>query len=294
MSKSRTVIAALVFFVGAGAVAHANPGQKSGSQQSSNQPARQLVVMSASVDRSQEVVVLDGVNFGQDQPRVFCGEYEMAVVSHTDRQLVVQFPGAIPDGTYLFTVSRGASVLDNAVFFVTAQKPMVIEGPPGPPGPQGPAGPQGPQGEKGDTGATGPQGPAGPAGPQGPAGPAGPAGPQGPAGMTGPIGPMGPMGPAGANGVSGLEYFEAMTEPFNAGRNITLKPIEIACPEGKVPVTGGYELASIGSHSLNVITSRAVNDSSLVGWRIEVKNLFSAGTISGAQVRIYVGCALAK
>ena len=112
--------------------------------------------------------------------------------------------------------------------------------------------------------------------------------------MTGPIGPMGPMGPAGANGVSGLEYFEAMTEPFNAGRNITLKPIEIACPEGKVPVTGGYQLASIGSHSLNVIASRAVNDSSLVGWRIEVKNLFSAGTISGAQVRIYVGCALAK
>lgn len=94
--------------------------------------------------------------------------------------------------------------------------------------------------------------------------------------------------------MSGLEYLEATTEPFNAGRGFTLKPIEIACPAEKVPVTGGYELLSIGSHSLNVITSRAVNDTSLVGWRVEVKNVFSPGTISGAQVRVYVGCGLAK
>jgi hypothetical protein len=68
-------------------------------------------------------------------------------------------------------------------------------------------------------------------------------------------------------------------------------PIELACPAGKVPVTGGWELLNIAAQQLQVITSQAVNDSSLVGWRLVVRNMFGPTSLSGAQLRIFVGCA---
>ena len=102
------------------------------------------------------------------------------------------------------------------------------------------------------------------------------------------------MGPAGGNGISGLQFVDAVTTPFNAGRGFNLPPIEISCPAGKVPVTGGYELMNSSAQTLQVITSRAVNDAMLVGWRLEVKNVYTSGTVGSCQVRIYVGCAFAQ
>ena len=110
-------------------------------------------------------------------------------------------------------------------------------------------------------------------------------------GPMGPAGPTGPQGPAGVNGVTGQVWVDAMTEPFSAPRQVNVPPIEVACPAGKVPVAGGYELLNLNTHNLQVIHSRAVNDSSLVGWRVVVRNMFGPTSLSGCQVRIFVGCA---
>lgn len=122
-------------------------------------------------------------------------------------------------------------------------------------------------------------------------GPAGPQGPQGPVGLPG---AMGPQGPAGANGVSGLEVVDATTVGFAAPRLVNVAPIELACPAGKVPVSGGYDLMNTAAQQLQVITSTAVNDDTLVGWRLIVRNMFGPTSLSGAQVRIYAACAFAR
>lgn len=113
-----------------------------------------------------------------------------------------------------------------------------ITGPKGDTGPQGPMGPQGPKGDPGDTG---PQGPTGPAGPQGVAGPAGadglPGAPgaAGPAGAAGAAGAQGPAGPAG--GLSGVEVLNVTVRYSNTQMATTLP---VACPTGKVALSGGY------------------------------------------------------
>src|SRR5688572_18878284 len=123
MRKSRTAITALVFVLGAVTAAHAGAnsnskkgqGNASSSTTDTSAPVNptgttsQLTVLSATLDRAQELLVLEGMNFGGGTPTVLCGTYEMTVVSATDSQLVVIFPASIPDGTYLFTVSRGSS-----------------------------------------------------------------------------------------------------------------------------------------------------------------------------------------
>jgi hypothetical protein len=397
MAKTRTVIAALVFFLGAATVASAgpesnkkDPASKKGPQGSEKgvqtltdvtgvevTPSTQVRVMTGTLNRAAETLVLEGVNFGTEPPAVQCGTFVMTVLSHSDTQIVVQFPASIPDGSYLFSVyrNRSTSQQDFDVFYVTAVTPgagagsVGPQGPVGPAGAAGPAGPQGPAGEPGatgpagpagpvgpagavgptgpagavgpagpagPTGATGPMGPAGadgapgamgpagpvgpagetgPAGPVGPMGPAGATGPQGPAGPagadgatgatgatgpqgpTGPMGPMGPMGvmgpqgPAGANGVTGLVWVEATTAPFSAPRQVNVPPIELACPTGKVPVAGGWDMLNLNTQNLQVVSSMAVNDSSLVGWRLVVRNIFGPTSLSSCQLKIYVGCA---
>ena len=156
MRICRTVMAIAAILLGTGAVAHARAGEQNGPQK-----PRQLVVFSASLDRAQQMLVLEGQNFGAMPPTVFCGPHQMTVLSATESQVVVLFPAAIPDGTHLFTVSRGPSQLDQDRFYVTAQTPQVIEGPAGPPGPPGPPGPAGEMGPGGEGGPKGPQGPAG-------------------------------------------------------------------------------------------------------------------------------------
>lgn len=121
---------------------------------------RQLVILSASVNRTSETLTIRGVNFGSATPFIFCEEQAMTVLSAGDTEIVVMLPAAIPDGTYRLTVARGSGTRDSDTFEVTI------------PG-EGPAGPAGPAGPEGPAGAEGPTGPAGPAGPSGASGVAG-------------------------------------------------------------------------------------------------------------------------
>ena len=322
--KSRTLIAALVLFLGAGTVAQADTndngkGNDKGNDKKNDSsdkrkddddgPKGQLMVLAAHLDRSQETLILEGLNFGRQAPTVYCETYELRVTGSTNRRLVVQFPAGIPDGMYRFTVVSGPSQQDRDVFYVNAQSSSSVEGPQGPPGPTGPqgdAGPAGPAGPAGATGAVGPAGPAGAVGPAGPAGAAGPTGPVGPAGAAGPagaVGPQGSQGPAGVpglpgangtngtNGVSGYEYRSQLTETFTAPNGGVLPVIQLACQvEGNAPIAGGYEL-NLNAARLNVLMSAPVRDATLNGWRVVVRNLSVPGNITNAQVRVFVICA---
>jgi Collagen triple helix repeat (20 copies) len=303
------MIAALVLFLGAGTVAQAGTNDNGqGNDKKNDAPKGQLMVLAAHLDRSQETLILEGLNFGRQAPTVYCETYELLVTGSTNRRLVVQFPAAIPDGMYRFTVVSGPSQQDRDVFYVNAQSLSSVEGPQGPPGPTGPQGDAGPAGPAGPAGAAGAVGPAGPAGAVGPAGPTGPVGPAGPAGATGAMGPAGPVGPQGSqgpagapglpgangtngtNGVSGYEVRTMLTTQFQAWPLVVQGPIQVACPTpGNVPIGGGYELMSNGE-KLSVLSSAPVNDSTLVGWRVTVRNVFSTSPII-TQVRVHVICA---
>lgn len=313
MAISRTVLTALILVLGTGTVAHAEANGKGKAKnkvssastiEQQSGASHQLVVLSAMLDREQEILVLEGRNFGGPYaPTVVCGVEQLTVLSATDTHLVVLFPRSIPDGTHLFTVFRGTSTTDRDRFYVTAQTPVVREGPAGPPGPPGPAGPAGPAGETGATGPAGPSGPAGPAGPagatgpMGPAGPAGSAGPMGPAGPTGPAGPMGPIGPAGpagpagADGVSGYEVVRADSEPFSLAMANPPVLLQVACSAGKSPVGGGFEMLNETTFGLSVVSSAPYDDGAgEAGWHVVIKNRFSPA-ITGARVRVFAVCA---
>ena len=111
----RTLVAVLVLILCAGASANAGPGPEK----------KQLAILSASVNRQAETLTLNGLNFGQSAPTVLCETTPMTVLSATDSQLVVLFPAAVPDGTYLFTVARGPAQVDRDVFYVTTHAPVV-------------------------------------------------------------------------------------------------------------------------------------------------------------------------
>jgi len=292
--------------------------------------SKQLIVTSASVDRSSDTVTLRGSGFGNKRPTVFCELTQMAVLSATDEELLVAFPASVLDGTFLFTVARGNGTSERASFFVTTNRPQILQGQEGPAGPQGAAGPtgaqgpkgdkgdkgdtgaqgvqgtQGPQGErgavglqgpKGDTGAIGPQGTEGPQGPQGPAGTQGSAGPQGAAGPTGPqgaqgsIGPIGPAGPQGAPGISGYERIYGDTGTLQMNVGVS-SFVTAVCPAGKRVVGGGHELASSSSQQLSV-TMSAPFEGTVSGWRVNFRNSFTAG-LSNVQVRVYAVCAIVQ
>ena len=220
LKSSRTVIAFLfAIVIGAGSVVHAERDKDANGN--SGNGNKQVVVSSAAINRSSEILILRGQNFGTVTPSVYCESTPMTVVSVTDSQLVVLFPASVPDGTYLFTVITGPAEKDRAVFYVTTMAPVVVQqtstpGATGPQGPAGPEGPAGPVGPKGDTGAVGATGPAGAQGSTGPAGPMGPEGPQGAPGAQGAVGPAGPAGPTGAPGPQGLVGPVGPTGPAGA------------------------------------------------------------------------------
>jgi hypothetical protein len=236
---------------------------KNGSDRSparDNGKPRQVLITSASVDRANDRVVLRGQNFGNSAPMVYCEIYPLVVLDASDDEVVAWFPGAVPQGTYLFTVvrGRGNSELERNVFYVTVPPvnppnnggsgPQGPAGPAGATGPAGPAGPAGPVGPAGPAGATGPAGPVGPAGPAGPKGDVGAAGPVGPAGAVGPVGPMGPSGPAGADGLAGpagpagpqgLQGLQGLQgERGDAGPAGPIGPVGPAGPAGPQGVQG--------------------------------------------------------
>ena len=263
---------------------------------------KQLVILSATVDRNNDTVTLKGMNFGPRRPYVYCETYLMTVLSATDDELIVSVPTSSLNGTYLFTVVRGNSMLDRDQFYVTTNPPVIIEGKEGPMGPQGPPGPKGDtgatgpkgdtgaQGPKGDTGATGPQGAQGPqgaTGAQGPQGATGAQGPQGPQGAQGPQGPQGFVGPQGVPGVSGYERIVADTGTINVGFLIS-SSIVAACPAGKRVLGGGHELLGSQSHLLTIMAS-APHENGSSGWRVTYRNSSASG-LTGVQIRAWVLC----
>src|SRR5688500_1483422 len=166
------VAAAMVLSAGTTAYAASNGGKNSTTDEGK---PRQVVVLSAAVDRAHNNVTLRGQNFGPQTPTVYCETHPLTVLQSSDSEIVVWFPGNVPEGTYLFSVirGRGHSELDRNLFYVTT--PPLVEDAArqqGPEGPMGPQGPEGPMGPEGPAGATGPAGPAGPAGPTGATGPA--------------------------------------------------------------------------------------------------------------------------
>lgn len=314
----------------------ANGAQAGGGQQEVNAQSnhsrfddfdrwKQVVVLSAFVNVEEETATLRGLHFGRKTPTVFCETEKMMVLRSSDTEIVVRFPKAVKDGTYLFTVARGNLDHERGEFHVAkvstvsggGETERGAEGPPGPAGPVGPAGPEGPvgpQGPAGVAGATGPTGPAGadgPAGPTGPAGPAGATGPQGPAGAQGPAGPQGeagaagapglpgaqgPAGPAGpAGGLLGYEQVQVMNEPAfpTVNMNATAPSVIAWCPAGKVAVGGGFEPASPTNSAiwLTPIASGPVlstlGDS---GWSVTLRNLMTNNR-SNVQVRVTAICA---
>jgi hypothetical protein len=287
--------------------------------QPSTNSSKQLIVTSASVDRVNDTVTLKGSGFGAKKPTVFCELTQMNVLNATDEELVVAFPASALDGTFLFTVARGNGATERASFFVTANRPEVLQGAQGPAGPQGPPGPAGPkgdagaqgaqgppgekgetglQGPKGDPGATGPQGVEGPQGPQGPTGSPGSQGPQGipgPTGLQGAQGVMGPIGPAGPQGTAGLSGYERVvgdsgTLSMNPGVSSFVTAV---CPTGKRVVGGGHELASSSSQQLGVTMSAPFESTVMSGWRVNFRNSLNAA-LTNVQVRANVVCALVQ
>jgi hypothetical protein len=100
----------------------------------------------------------------------------------------------------------------------------------------------------------------------------------------------GANGTDGTNGVSGYEMRTMVTAPFTAWPTVVQGPIQVPCPTaGTVPIGGGYELLSNGER-LSVLSNAPVNDSTLVGWRVTVRNVFWNSPIQ-TQVRVHVVCA---
>jgi hypothetical protein len=223
-------------------------------------PEKPLVVLSASLNRSAETLVLKGQNFGATAPLVLCESMPLTVLSATDSQLVILFPAAMADGTYLVTVAKGTGQPDRGVFYVNAQSIPTAQG-------SGAVGPQGPPGETG---------------------PAGPVGPTGPKGEPGFAGPQGPVGPAGPSGVSGYESNFVLNVPFNAVPLATVPPQTATCSAGRLPLGGGFTLLGSGQQ-LAVVASEPFGGEPS-GWRIIVRNSTSS-TLGNAQVVVYVICA---
>jgi len=144
--------------------------------------SEQVVVISAHADRASHTLIVTGLDFGEEAPRVTLGVEDLEVVSHDLGQVVATLPDRFPSGSYLLIVARGSKLSDYDVFHVTLPNLAEAERPERPErapraeaqrGETGPAGPAGVAGAAGATGLTGPAGPRGEAGPQGPPGPAG-------------------------------------------------------------------------------------------------------------------------
>ncbi len=79
---------------------------------------KQVVVLAAFVDTDKETVTLRGLHFGRKTPTVFCETERVKVLSSSDTEVVVRFPKAVQDGTYLFTVARGNHDHERGTFYV--------------------------------------------------------------------------------------------------------------------------------------------------------------------------------
>jgi hypothetical protein len=208
-------------------------------------PPPQLFIIGASADIEGGTITIEGRNFGT-HPQVSIGIpggqlQALNVLQVQDNRIIAALTDFTP-GTYLLSVSSGPATTQNDGMDFTIGA-VGETGPQGPQGETGPQGPQGPKGDKGDTGAVGPAGPQGSKGDTGPAGPAGPAGatgPQGPKGDTGAQGPAGPMGPPVT-----LNPSEETRDVVVAASDYSTSWVGgLLCPQGKILVSGGYQIFS--------------------------------------------------
>ncbi len=260
--RTTALTTAMVF--GAVAVATAQP-KKMGPAGTTPTSSNQLTVISATVDRANEILFVNGFNFG-NSPSVWLELSPLTVISSTPTQVVVHFPSAVADGTYLLLVERGPSQADRDLFDLAVATPG--RGPEGPRGPEGDQGPQGVQGEPGPKGDTGPQGPKG---------------------DTGAAGPQGMPGLPGANGVSGWELVSALTPTTGGTSVLPGLPFEatVLCSAGRKPLGGGFE--SFGSAPQLNLTASVPLSNGTAGWKVVFRNNTSNYLVN-VQVRVYVIC----
>ncbi len=95
----------------------------------------------------------------------------------------------------------------------------------------------------------------------------GPAGPAGPAGEPGPTGEPGPAGPPGLAGVE-LVTGEAAVLPTGVLRPSVV--VQVACPDGKVALSGGASLDADGLYTVLASPLVASGSSAPTGWRAYV------------------------
>jgi hypothetical protein len=119
----------------------------------------ELTINRVAVDEASGHITIHGVEFGSGEPDVALEGIPMAVVSHTETQIVIDLPSGTAAGTYLLTVTRpdggGPSRTDDIDVTIGGQGPQGPQGVPGPPGPQGETGPQGEMGPQGPAGSSG-------------------------------------------------------------------------------------------------------------------------------------------
>jgi hypothetical protein len=215
----------------------------------SAQAAGLPLVISATVNYSQNTLTITGQNFG-GSPKVTLDAMTFPTMSSSSSQIVADFPNSTPPssftpGTYFLTVAFNNQF--PTIFAVN----IGANGPQGPQGAQGPAGTQGQQGSPGPAGAAGPAGSMGPPGPMGPAGTAGPAGPVGSPGTTGATGATGPSGPQGPPGVAGPAGVGGLTSLIAQ----SVEPRGLNCIAGGTKVQTGLDQNGNGILDPNEVTA---------------------------------------
>ena len=128
-------------------------------------PDKQLVVLSAALNRSAETLTLKGQNFGSTAPAVYCESMPMTVISATDSQLVVLFPGSDAGRVRTWSPWPRATASRIAECSTCTHRPLAtgagqrrrrsargLRVRPVRPDPRGPRAQRAPAGPKGDTG----------------------------------------------------------------------------------------------------------------------------------------------
>ena len=115
--SSRTLLTALLLVILGTDLAYAQ-NKGSGNDNGNGNSSKQLMVLGTSVDRNNQTLTIQGLDFGSQTPLVWCEMEQMTVISATNNQIVVFLPAAGPNGTHLLTVSRGNSAQDIGFFNV--------------------------------------------------------------------------------------------------------------------------------------------------------------------------------
>ena len=102
------------------------------------------------------------------------------------------------------------------------------------------------------------------------------------------MGPAGPTGPQGPAGLSQYELRSVETLPFTAPAVGMIAAVNAPCSPGRTPLSGGYELIN-NAQQLSVVTSMPMVTSSLIGWRVLVRN--NTGLqLTNVAIRVWVTC----